>query len=75
MFQLKYKHKNGKIYIYSKAANSLKVVGYQACQITENLFMEGFLQNELPEGNVMLVKVNWMYNFEKLQPKASKICL
>lgn len=32
--------------------------------------MEGFLQNELPEGNVMLVKVNWMYKFEKLTAKS-----
>ena len=30
----------------------------QTCQATGNLFMANFLQNDLHEGNFMLVKVN-----------------
>ena len=38
------------------------ILANQVCQKTAKLSMEDFLQNELHEGNFMLIKVNKMPN-------------
>ena len=36
----------------------------ESCKVDYNI-----LQNQLREGNVKLVRINGMYNFEKVQPE------
>ena len=54
-WETKTKDMNDERYISSILAN-------QVCQKTAKLSMEDFLQNELHEGNFMLIKVNKMPN-------------